>query len=275
MRFCSIRNWARCCGASFTPTLSLDPDYLRVLVAVLGTTISPYLFFWQSGEEAEQRKAAERTEPGRRRWWTLPRLRRRRATEKEIRYSALDTNVGMLFSNLVMYFIILTTALSLFKNGKHDIQSGADAAQALQPLAGSFAGILFALGMLGAGVLAAPVLTGSAAYALSEAFGWRRGMHHRWDQAKPYYSVIVISTVVGVAINFVGINPIDALVWVSVLMGVMAPPLLVLLMLSARSPKVMGDHPIGPVLTVLGWVVTGAMLLNVAALLYVSFGAKR
>ena len=196
-----------------------------------------------------------------------------KATEKEIHYSTIDTNVGMAFSNVVMYFIILTTALSLFKNGKHDIQSGADAAQALQPLAGQFAGILFAAGMIGAGILAVPVLTGAPAYALSEVFGWKRGLHHRWNQAKPYYAAITASTLIGVAINFVGINPIDALVEVSVLMGVIAPPLLVLLMLSARNPKVMGEHTIGPVLTTLGWVVTAAMVLNVAALAYTSFFA--
>lgn len=260
--------------ATFIPTFSLDASYLKILVAVLGTTISPYLFFWQSGEEAEQKKEARRKDPARqRRWRLLSRLRRIAAIKTEIRYSTIDTNVGMAFSNLVMYFIILTTALTLFKNGKHDIQSGADAAQALQPLAGQFAGLLFACGMIGAGILAVPVLTGSAAYALSEVFGWKRGLQHRWNQAKPFYATIVVSTLIGVAINFIGINPIDALVGVSVLMGVIAPPLLVLLMLSARNPKVMGAHTIGPLLTMLGWVVTAAMVLNVAALLYTSLAA--
>jgi len=260
--------------ATFVPTFSLDPDYLRVLIAVLGTTISPYLFFWQSGEEAEQRKQLERQDPDaqRRRW--LPRRARHHATKREIHYSTIDTNIGMLFSNLVMYFIILTTALSLFKNGRHDIASGADAAAALQPLAGNFAGLLFALGMIGAGTLAVPVLTGSAAYALSEVFGWTRGMHHSWNRAKPFYAAITTSTVIGVAINFLGLNPIDALVWSSVLMGVLAVPLLVLLMRSARNRSIMGDHSIGPLLTILGWIVTVAMVLNVVALAYTSLIAR-
>ena len=257
--------------ATFTPTLSLDATYLKVLVAVLGTTISPYLFFWQSGEEAEHKKVAERNDPDAQRRRRLPALRRTRATKREIHYSTIDTNIGMAFSNLVMYFIILTTALTLFTSGKHDIASGADAAAALQPLAGNFAGLLFACGMIGAGILAVPVLTGSAAYALSEVFGWKRGMHHSWSRAKPYYAAITTSTVIGIAINFLGLNPIDALVWSSVLMGVLAVPLLILLMRSAGDRRIMGDHPIGPLLTVLGWVVTAAMVLNVLALAYTSF----
>ena len=258
--------------ATVIPTFSLDPNFLKVLIAVLGTTISPYLFFWQSGEEAEQKRDAQRKDPqSHRRWRWLPRYHWSEMTKKEIRYSTIDTNVGMAFSNLVMYFIILTTALTLFKAGKHDIQSGADAAQALQPLAGSFAGLLFASGMIGAGILAVPVLTGSAAYALSEVFGWKRGLHQRWNQAKPYYAAITVSTFIGVAINFTGINPIEALLGSSVLMGVLSPPLLVLLMLSARSTKIMGEHAIGPLLTTLGWLVTAAMVLNVVALAYITF----
>ena len=260
--------------ATVIPTFSLDPDFLKVLVAVLGTTISPYLFFWQSGEEAEQKREAQRKDPeGHRRWRFLPGYHKTKVMKREIHYSTIDTNVGMAFSNLVMYFIILTTALTLFKNGKHDIQSGADAAQALQPLAGDLAGLLFATGMIGAGILAVPVLTGSAAYALSEVFGWKRGLHHRWSQAKPYYVAITVSTLIGVAINFTGINPIQALLGSSVLMGVLSPPLLVLLMLSARRTKIMGEHTIGPLLTGLGWLVTGAMILNVVALAYTTFFA--
>ncbi len=244
--------------ATVVPTLSLDPAYLTTLVAILGTTISPYLFFWQSSEEVEEEIEMGRT----------TRAARRGATPAELRYSAMDVNVGMGFSNLVMYFIILATALTLFKAGKTDIKSAADAAQALRPVAGDFAGILFAGGMIGAGLLAVPILSGSAAYAIAEAFGWEYGLETNWSRAKPFYAVIVLATAIGVAMNFIGINPIDALFFTAVLNGIVAPPLLVLVMLAAHNPKVMGKQTIGPVLTILGWLATAGMFLAVVGLAY-------
>jgi Mn2+/Fe2+ NRAMP family transporter len=244
--------------ATVIPTLSLDPRYVTALVAILGTTISPYLFFWQSCEEVE-----EEVEMGR-----ATRSSRRGATAAEIRYSTIDVNVGMAFSNLVMYFIILATALTLFKAGKTDIKSAADAAQALRPLAGDFAGLLFAIGMIGAGILAVPILSGSAAYAIAEAFGWRYGLSTHWSRAKPYYGVIALATAIGVLMNFTGINPIDALFYTAVLNGIVAPPILTLVMLAARNPTVMGEQRIGPLLTVLGWLATIAMFIAAAAFLY-------
>jgi Mn2+/Fe2+ NRAMP family transporter len=249
--------------ATAIPTFSLDPIYVTTVVAILGTTISPYLFFWQSSEEIE-----EQIEMGRK-----TKRSRRGASVSELRYSSIDVNVGMAFSNVVMYFIILATALTLFKSGKTDIKSAADAAEALKPLVGDFAGILFAAGMIGAGLLAVPVLSGSAAYAIAEAFGWKYGLDVHWSRAKPFYAVIVIATLAGVAMNFMGINPIDALFYSAVLNGIVAPPLLVMVMLAARNPKVMGKQTIGPLLTSLGWVATVGMFLALLGLAYTTFVA--
>jgi NRAMP (natural resistance-associated macrophage protein)-like metal ion transporter len=241
--------------ATVVPSFSLDPVYITTIVAILGTTISPYLFFWQSSEVVEEEIAKGRT--------TVK--ERRGASDAEIRYSTIDTVVGMGFSNLIMYFIILATALTLFKAGKTDIKSAADAAEALKPLAGDFAAILFAVGMIGAGLLAVPILSGSAAYAVAEAFGWRYGLDHDWHRAKEFYAVIIVATALGTAGNFLGIDPIDALFWTAVINGVIAPPLLVLVMLAARNERVMGDQRIGPVLTTLGWLATAGMFLALIA----------
>jgi NRAMP (natural resistance-associated macrophage protein)-like metal ion transporter len=244
--------------ATVIPTFSTDPTYVITLVAILGTTISPYLFFWQSSEEVE-----EEVEMGRK-----TRASRMGASPAEIRYSTIDVNVGMAFSNLVMYFIMLATALTLFKAGKTDIKSAADAAEALRPVAGDLAAIVFAVGLIGAGILAVPILSGSAAYAIAEAFGWRYGLKTHWSRAKPFYGVIALATAIGVLFDFTGINPIDALVYTAALNGVIAPPILVLLMLAARNRKVMGDQPIGPVLTVLGWIATVGMFVAALGLAY-------
>lgn len=251
--------------AAVIPTFSLDPTYIATLVAILGTTISPYLFFWQSSEAVEEQKAeGKKTEAS-----------RKGATAAEQRYATIDVNVGMGVSNLVMFFIILATALTLFKDGKTDIKSAADAAEALRPIAGDLAGILFAVGMIGAGLLAIPILSGAAAYAVSEAFGWRSGLDERPGRAKPFYGVIALATIAGMAMDFTGINPIDALFYTALLNGIIAPPLLVLVMIVARDRKVMGDQTIGPVLTVLGWLATAAMFLALAGLAYTTFFAAR
>lgn len=238
--------------ATFIPTFSLEKNYLITLVAILGTTISPYLMFWQSSEEVEEeqstRKAVESTP---------------HSKKKQIRYSTIDTNIGMAVSNLVMYFIILSTAMTLNKSGIN-IGDAVDAAQALKPLAGNFAGLIFAIGMIGAGLLAIPVLSGSAAYALSEVLGWRRGLDEKWWRAKGFYAVITISTLVGMFVNFTSIKPIRALFWTSVLNGIVAPPILLLLMLTARNKKVMGAETIGPVLTGMGWTLM--ILMSIALL---------
>jgi Mn2+/Fe2+ NRAMP family transporter len=234
---------------TFVPAFHLDSKFLSVLVALLGTTISPYMWFWQASQEVEEKVAI-----GHKRLW-----QRRGTSDAELTYAALDVNIGMFFSNLVAYFIILATAATLFKAGKTDIKSAADAAEALRPLAGGAARTLFALGMIGSGFLAVPILSGSAAYAVAEAFGWKLGLDRKPYQAKEFYGVIAVSTAIGMLINFSGVNPIAALFWTSVINGFLTPPLLILLMLIANNRAIMGARINGPALNFFGWLTTGAM----------------
>ena len=235
--------------ATVVPQLSLDANTLTTLVAILGTTISPYLFFWQSSQEVE-----EEVEMGRTRLW-----QRLGATDDELKYRAWDVNTGMFFAIVVMYFIMLATGATLNKAGQTDINSAADAAVALKPLAGEGAYLLLALGLVGTGFLAVPILTGSAAYAVSEAFGWRYGLNENPGKAKQFYAVIVVATLVGMLINFIGVNPIDALFWTAVINGFMAPPLLVLIMIIANNRAIMGRCVNGVWINILGGAATLAM----------------
>jgi NRAMP (natural resistance-associated macrophage protein)-like metal ion transporter len=238
---------------SLVPTISLDPKYIGILVALLGTTISPYLFFWQASQEVE-----EQISIGRR---TL--RHRQGATGFELKYAMWDTIAGMLFSEIVAYFIILTTGATLFVAGKHDVTSATDAAQALRPLAGDASAFLLAIGLIGAGVLAVPVLTGSAAYGVSEAFGWRSGLDRKPAAAWQFYLVIVAATLVGMAINFLGINAITALVLSAVLNGIIAVPLVFLVMIVCNDRAAMGERTNGRLLNVIGWTTT--IVMGVAA----------
>ena len=241
-------------AGTFVPTIRLDPAYIGILVALLGTTISPYLFFWQASQEVEEQISIG-----------CRKLRDRQGASRfELKYALWDTIAGMVFSEIVAYFIILATGATLFTAGKTNIGSATDAAQALRPIAGDAATLLLAVGLIGAGVLAVPVLTGSAAYAMSEAFGWRSGLDRKVTRAPQFYLVIVAATLVGMAINFLGINPITALVLSAVLNGLIAAPLLVLVMLVSNDRSVMGERTNGRLLNVAGWVTTA--VLGVAAL---------
>jgi NRAMP (natural resistance-associated macrophage protein)-like metal ion transporter len=241
-------------AGTLIPTIRLDPGYIGILVALLGTTISPYLFFWQASQEVE-----EEISIGRRH------LRQRQgASHFELKYALWDTITGMVFSEIVAYFIILATGATLFGAGKTNIASATDAAEALRPLAGDASAILLAVGLIGAGVLAVPVLTGSAAYGVAEAFGWRSGLDEKPTRAPQFYVVIVAATLVGMAINFLGINPITALVLSAVLNGLIAAPLLVLVMLVSNDRRAMGERTNGRLLNVIGWVTT--IVMGVAAI---------
>jgi NRAMP (natural resistance-associated macrophage protein)-like metal ion transporter len=242
---------------TFIPTFSFNSTFLTVLVAILGTTISPYLFFWQASQEVEEEIDKGRT--------TLK--ERKGATKKELKYAAWDTIIGMFFSNIVMYFIILATAATLFKAGKTNIESATEAAQALRPLAGDAAYFLLALGLIGSGFLAVPILTGSSAYAVSEAFGWKYGLDKKPERAKQFYAMIGVSTLIGMLINFIGINPIKALFWTAVINGLLAPPLLVVIMLVANNKKVMGNKVNGVWTNVLGWTTAVVMFAAAIALI--------
>lgn len=242
-------DWGAVVAATVRPRFSVDRAFLLVLVAILGTTITPYLFFWQADQEVE-----EEISMGRR---TL--RQRTGATAAELRYADWDVATGMFFSNVVMYFIMLATASTLHASGTRTIQSAADAARALQPLAGAAAGLLWAPGLIGAGALCVPILTGSAAYAIAEAMGWRRGLNERPRRARLFYIVIALSTIVGMLINFAGINPITALFWTAVINGFLAPPVLVVVMLIANNKKVLGEHVNGRLANVVGWATTAVM----------------
>jgi NRAMP (natural resistance-associated macrophage protein)-like metal ion transporter len=242
---------------TFVPTIHFDARFISTLVALLGTTISPYLFFWQASEEVE-----EEISMGRR---TL--ASRQGATDRELRYAGIDVTVGMFFSNLVMYFIILATAATLFQAGKTEIGSATEAAQALRPLAGDAAAVLLAIGLIGAGFLGVPVLTGSSAYAMAEALGWKHGLSEKPRRAKLFYAMIVVPTLIGMCINFVGINPIKALFWSAVINGVIAPPILVVVMLVANNPRVMGKRVNGRWSNLAGWATTSLMAIAAIALL--------
>jgi Mn2+/Fe2+ NRAMP family transporter len=239
---------------TFVPHFPWTREFLVLTVAILGTTISPYMFFWQSSQEVEEEIAA-----GRR---TLK--QRKGTTNPELHYAAIDINVGMVLSNVVMYFIILSTAATLFKAGKTDIQSATDAAAALRPLAGRAAEALLAIGLIGAGFLAVPILTGSSAYAIAETFGWKHGFDKHFSGAKQFYGLIAVSTFVGAAINFAGINPVKALFWTAVINGFLAPPLLFLILMVSNNPKVMGQRVNGRLLNVACW--TTAIVMSMAAL---------
>ncbi|HYJ45266.1 MAG TPA: Nramp family divalent metal transporter [Pyrinomonadaceae bacterium] len=249
--------WGKVLLATFIPHLSLDGKYLLTLVAILGTTISPYLFFWEASQEVEEEVHLGRE--------TLE--QRQGATRAELKAAAIDTNIGMLFCNLVFYFVILATAATLHASGQTDVQSAADAARALEPLAGSAAKYLFAIGMIGAGFLAVPVLTGSAAYAVAESFGWKYGLDSKPREARRFYAVIAASTLAGMLINFLGINPMTALFWTAVINGLLAPPLLIIVMLISNNKKVMGQHVNGSWANTGGWAAVAVMLAAAIGLL--------
>jgi NRAMP (natural resistance-associated macrophage protein)-like metal ion transporter len=249
--------WGEVAYNTFVPTLSWQQDYIVLIVAVLGTTISPYLFFWQASEEAED----ERIDPTQH-----PLLAAPEEARGQIRRIEIDTYLGMGLSNIVALFIIISTAATLHANGITDVQTSEQAAQALRPIAGEFAFLVFALGILGTGLLAVPVLAGSAAYALAEAMQWQGGLSLPPNQARGFYSTIVAGTLIGIGINFINIDPIKALFWTAVINGVVAFPLMVVMMLMTVRREVMGDFTLPRPLWVMGWLSTAATAFAVAVM---------
>jgi NRAMP (natural resistance-associated macrophage protein)-like metal ion transporter len=247
-------NWNEALQGTFLPNLSMKREYLAALIAVLGTTISPYLLFWQSEEEVELIQNSQCEE-------TLKKVPER-APEQLLRIK-IDTYVGMGFSNLIAYFIILSTAVTLHAHGKTDISTAAQAAEALRPIAGVFASLLFSLGIIGTGLLALPVLGGSGAYAVGEALRWPVGFERKAKEAKAFYAVLALSTLVGLTLNFTKVDPIKALVWAAIINGVTAAPVMCFTMLLASRRKVMGKITVPAYLKILGW--TGAAIMVFAA----------
>ena len=232
------------------PPISLSGSYLTVVVAVFGTTISPYLFFWQASEEVEDEQEDPKAEPL---------IEAPQQAPRQMARMQLDTVVGMGFSNIIALFIMLTTAATLNAHGITDIQTSSQAAEALRPIAGRFAFTIFALGIIGTGLLALPVLAGSAAYAVGEALHWQVGLAQRPGRARAFYGTITVATFVGALLNFSPLDPIKALFWSAVINGVAAVPIMVMIMLMGSRRQVMGQFTLTPWLKSLGWLATGAM----------------
>jgi len=241
-------DWRHALEVTFVPHLEWSRGFLAVLVAILGTTISPYLFFWQAAEEVEEERAKGRTL-----------AERRGASSGDLRSARADTIAGMFFSNLIMYFIILTTAATLHAHGQTNITTARQAAEALRPLAGNGAYLLFTLGLIGTGMLGVPVLAGSCAYAVAEGAVWRGSMADQPKSAPKFYGVMALAMALGLVLNYFGFDAVKMLFWSAVINGLLAPPLILLVVLLTSSHKVMGQQVNPPLLRYLGWATFGVM----------------
>jgi len=254
-------NWNDILIASIVPHIEFNSAFAMIFVAIFGTTISPYLFFWQASEEAEEDVVKNKIkEIG---------AGKPKITKKEVKIMRADVVIGMAFSQLIMWFIIITAAGTLHTNGVMDISTAEQAAQALEPLVKTFpnAGVLsktvFALGIIGTGLLTIPILAGSSAYALSDGFGWKQGLGKKFKQAKAFYLVIIVSTVIGLWINFTNVDPIKALIYTAVINGVVAVPILILIMKIANDRKILGTKINGKLSNIIGWMTVLIMGLSV------------
>lgn len=246
-------DWTNIIRSTLIPSFTLSKEYILNIVAILGTTISPYLFFWEANEEVEEEIAQGKlTMTGK----GIPKI-----TSKDLKDMRLDNLIGMFFSNAIMFFIILTAASTLGKNGIVHIETADQAALALRPLAGNFAYLLFTLGIVGVGMLSVPILAGSASYAVSEAFGWKSGLYRKLKRAHGFYGVITIATLIGILINFTPIKPFQMLYYTAVFNGIAAPPLMILILKISNNKQIMGSHTNSRLSNVLGWFITSVMAL--------------
>ena len=252
-------SWHDVVIGTLLPRFAIDRDHIVSIAAVLGTTISPYLFFWQASEEAEDERVALGAEPL---------IDKPQQAPKEIARIEVDTYAGMAYSNLIGLFIIITTAATLNHNGITDIASSAQAAEALRPIAGPFAFAVFAAGIIGTGLLAVPVLAGSAAYAVGEALEWPVGLGRRPREAKAFYATIALATILGILINFVSIDPIKALFWTAVINCVVAVPLMVVMMVMTMDARIMGRFTLPRALWAVGWLATTVMAATVLTMFW-------
>jgi NRAMP (natural resistance-associated macrophage protein)-like metal ion transporter len=241
---------------TFIPVIKFDKNFIGILVAILGTTISPYLFFWQATMEVEE----------------LKENKKQIMVNKELmKDMKKDVDYGMLFSNLVMYFIILTAAAVLFKGGIHKIDTVEQAAEALKPLAGNSAYFLFATGIIGTGMLAIPVLSGSLSYIFSEAFNWKKGLNKHFNQARPFYIIIIVSLVLGLSMNYMGISPVRALIYTSILYGITAPVMIGIILHIANNKNIMKQFTNTPRSNIFGWITLVLMSVSAIFLIYLQF----
>jgi len=250
------QDWGHILKSSFVPTIRLDKDFVLILVAILGTTISPYLFFWQTSIEVEDMKH---------------RKRRIIINKKIIKEMNEDIDFGMLFSNVVMWFIILTAGTVLFNGKVFHIETVENAAKALRPLAGNMSYWLFAIGVIGTGLLAIPVLSGSLSYIFCETFGWVEGLDKKFNEARPFYLVIAISLLIGLSLNYVGISPIQALIYAAVLYGITAPVLIAIILHISNNKKIMGKFTNGRLSNILGFATLFLMTISAVLLIYLQF----
>jgi NRAMP (natural resistance-associated macrophage protein)-like metal ion transporter len=258
-------DWGAVLGEMLLPQLKLDHNTITIIVAVFGTTISPYMFFWQAAQEMEDLRVVNAGNGG---VTQLPHTMD--FARRQMRRIRWDTYVGMGFSNLIAFFIILSTAATLHVAGVTDIQTSAQAAEALRPLGGTIAFLLFALGIVGTGMLAVPVLAGSAAYAVAESFDWQSGMDRKLTEALGFYGIVGIATLGGVALNFTHLDPMRALLWSAEINGIIAVPIMAVMMILASRADVMGDYVTRPRLRALGWLATAVMAVTVIAMVSTS-----
>lgn len=261
--FAVQQNWSAILWATLIPHVEWSPNYILNITAMLGTTISPYLFFWQASEEVEEEIIEKKIRTMGR---GVPEV-----TSSNMSQMRTDTAVGMLASNVVTFFIIITAAGTLGNVGITGITSAAQVAASLEPFAGKFASLLFTLGIVGTGLLAVPVLAGSAAYAISEAFGWKEGLGKTFSQAQAFYAVIIVATVVGTVVNLSSVNPITMLYYAAILNGLLAPPLMILILLIGNNKKILGDKVNGALGNVFGIIITLLMSTLTAYFLYSLF----
>jgi len=251
------QDWIAVLKATFIPTIKFDKDFISILVAILGTTISPYLFFWQANMEVEDKKQKHLM-----------------VNKRVIDEMKKDVDFGMLFSNVVMFFLILTTGSVLFNGGIHQIDTVEQAAQALKPLAGNLAYLLFAVGVIGTGLLAIPVLSGSLSYIFTETFGWKQGLNKKFHQAKAFYIIIAISLILGLALNYMGLSPIKALIYSAILYGLTAPVLIAIILHISNNKKIMGKHTNGKMSNILGFAALTLMSAAAVVLVYMQLTEK-
>ncbi len=251
-------DWAGLWRAAIVPSISFSKEAIILIAAVLGTTISPYLFFWQTSQEVEEEILGGKV--------TLE--SRAGTTDENIKNMRVDVWSGMFFSNVVMFFIIAAAAVTLFAHGITNVQTAADAAEALRPLAGERAYLLFTLGIIGTGLLAVPVLAGSASYALSESFGWPEGLYRKLKEAYAFYGIIIISMIIGFLLSLLGIDPIKALIYSAVANVLVAPVVLVLILQMSANKDIMKEHANRPITTAVGWVIAALMVATGVATIY-------
>lgn len=255
------QDWPRIIYSTITPSLHFSKDFLIIFIAFFGTTLSPYMYFWQANQEVEER-IIEQCKPGR-----ICRLKP--VSESELVDLKLDTRIGMTFSNLITFFIVALTSATLFKAGLYNIETLKDAAEALRPLAGNYSYFLFTLGILSSGFLAIPVLAGSAAYVIAEVFGWSEGLNKKFKKAAGFYGIIIISTVLGLLIPLFGLHPVKALFYTSVLYGLVSPIIIFMIIHMANNKKIMGQHANNGWLNVLGYTTFGIMSILALSIFFV------